>query len=119
MRRKILVVDDDADVRIALTELLELEGYEVVTATNGQEALDYLGHASELPALVLLDLRMPMVDGVQFRSEQRRDPTLARIPVVIVTAGRQAALSGFDAPILSKPLRADTLLKTIDTVIAS
>jgi CheY-like chemotaxis protein len=88
MRSTILVVDDDAAVVRPLARFLELEGFAAVTASNGQEALTYLrggGGAS----VIVLDLRMPVMDGWAFRREQLRDPALAQIPVVVLTGADQ------------------------------
>jgi CheY-like chemotaxis protein len=82
----ILVVDDDEDTRDAIRQVLEAEGYKVAIAANGQQALELLRSGS-IPALIMLDLMMPVMSGEEFVDKQRRDPTLARIPVVILTAG--------------------------------
>lgn len=84
--RSILVVDDETIICELLTDVLTEEGYHVVTAANGQEALDYL-RISELPCLILLDMMMPIMDGPTFRSAQRSDPALTDIPVIVMTAG--------------------------------
>jgi len=81
----ILVVDDDASIRTAMRELLETEGYDVTEAANGLAALGKL-RAGLRPAVILLDLMMPVMDGWDLRTEQLRDPELAGIPVLIVTA---------------------------------
>ena len=81
----ILIVDDDCDVRRALTELLEDEGYAVAGAANGRAALDMI-RGGVRPALILLDLMMPGMNGWDFRNAQLRDPELSAVPVVIVTA---------------------------------
>jgi CheY-like chemotaxis protein len=81
-RKLILVVDDSADIRASLELLLPMFGFDVATAGNGLEALEYL-HTHAAPGLILLDLRMPVMGGVQFRREQRHDPGLADIPVVV------------------------------------
>lgn len=86
MRNRILIVEDDADIRDTLEEVLVAEGYSVQVASNGQEALDCLRSAEQLPNLVLLDLMMPIKDGQAFREEQERDPRLADIPIVIMSA---------------------------------
>jgi two-component system response regulator MprA len=78
----VLIVDDTADARDAMKALLELKGYPVATAADGQEALDELRHGLQ-PALILLDLMMPRLDGFSFRKEQLLDPRLSRIPVII------------------------------------
>ena len=85
-RRTILVVEDDPDIRENLEELLRGEGYAVHLAGNGQEALDWLRSTAALPNLVLLDVMMPVKDGLAFRNEQERDPRLATVPVVMMTA---------------------------------
>lgn len=92
MRATILVVDDDAAVVRPLAKFLELEGFTAVTATNGLEALTYLrggGGAS----VIVLDLRMPVMDGWAFRREQLRDPAIAQIPVVVLTGADQDRVS--------------------------
>ena len=81
----ILVVEDDPDVRRALTELLASEGYEVAATADGGEALKTLRGACRR-AVILLDLMMPNCDGWDFRREQLEDPTFASVPVVLVTA---------------------------------
>ena len=91
MPATILVVDDDAAVVRPLARFLELEGFTPVTATNGQEALSYLrggGGAS----VIILDLRMPVMDGWAFRREQLRDPALAQIPVVVLSGADEDRL---------------------------
>ncbi|MBF5046270.1 response regulator [Aggregicoccus sp. 17bor-14] len=98
---QVLVVDDDADLRQAVCELLEDEGYRVQTAQHGAAALALLRASSTLPQLILLDLMMPVMDGWQFREAQAADPRLARIPVVVLTASRNL----HDSP----PLQVDAL----------
>src|SRR5262245_24952755 len=82
--RLVLVVDDQESTREAFALLLREVGYRVAMAGNGQEALDQL--RVERPALILLDLVMPVMDGWQFRDAQRADPTLAEIPVVVCSS---------------------------------
>jgi CheY-like chemotaxis protein len=81
----VLIVDDDAAIRDALTTLLKDEGYYVATASNGVEALDTLRRGLR-PCAILLDLMMPVMDGWDFRAVQRQDPVLSQIPVIVVTA---------------------------------
>ena len=100
----ILVVDDDEDIRATLSDLLEDEGYVVVQAANGQDALDYLrGHPP--PSLVLLDLMMPIMDGYRFRAEQKNDQALGSIPVVVMTARGVVETGDIDVEVLHKPLK--------------
>jgi CheY-like chemotaxis protein len=80
----ILVVDDDPNLQRVMSKFLEFEGFAPVRAANGQEALDYLrggGNAS----VILLDLRMPVMDGWAFRKAQRAEPGLAEIPIVVIS----------------------------------
>src|SRR5262245_27122466 len=84
MSATILVVDDDAAVVRPLARFLELEGFKPVVAANGLEALAYL-RGGGAAAVIILDLRMPVMDGWAFRREQLRDPLLAAIPVVVLS----------------------------------
>lgn len=84
MPTTILVVDDDAAVVRPLARFLELEGFVTVTASNGLEALRYLRGGGSADVIVL-DLRMPVMDGWAFRREQLRDPVLAPIPVIVLS----------------------------------
>jgi CheY-like chemotaxis protein len=111
----VLIVEDDADLREMMAQLLTLEGYRAETASNGREALKYL-HDGPAPDLILLDLMMPVMDGWEFRKRQRDDPALARVPVVVLTALDQAQaraedLNGVD--FLKKPLDFDRLLDLV------
>jgi CheY-like chemotaxis protein len=85
MPSPILIVDDDTDLRRALTELLEEEGYVVEGAADGRDALAKLQDGLR-PALILLDLMMPGMNGWDFRKAQLDDPELRALPVVVVTA---------------------------------
>src|SRR5687768_1950844 len=95
--------------------MLELEGFDQVEASNGQEALDYL-NAFRAPCLILLDIEMPVMNGWDFRLSQLADERLARIPVVIVTAndrGLDARFPGV-AGFLWKPLKFQQLAALLD-----
>jgi CheY-like chemotaxis protein len=112
----VLVVDDDPDIRSTIREILEQEGYRVMDAANGLEALGRL-RAESAPDLILLDLSMPVMSGTEFRSEQRKDPKLASIPVVVVTAvgNPEPKVSPLDvAAYLRKPVHLDELLGTVE-----
>ena len=89
----ILVVEDNADVRDAWEALLEGECYRVVSAASGREALRWLRSSEVMPALILLDLIMPGMNGWDFRAEQSQDETLASIPVIVVSADPLATLA--------------------------
>ena len=110
----IMIVEDDLDTRDMLERFLQLEGFEVRTAANGQLALEALRTDSEL-CVILLDLMMPVMNGWQFREAQASDPRFSGIPVVVVTAaGTRDAMPAIEADgWLSKPVDFDRLLETI------
>lgn len=112
----VLIVDDDPSIRFMLTDLLEDAGYTVVSAANGQEAISYLGNSNVRPCIILLDLMMPVMNGWQFRSVQQQDPSLASIPVVVLSAvdnaQKEATALGVDA-LVPKPVNLDMLLETV------
>ncbi len=114
--RSVLVVDDDADLRETLRDVLQDEGYRVETTANGREALDRL-LARDPPRLLVLDLMMPVMDGWQVLEELARNAALSWIPVVIISAGK-SRLEGVRAPrvheFMSKPLDYHRLVSTID-----
>jgi CheY-like chemotaxis protein len=107
----ILLVEDDPATRGAMKMVLEWEGYRVECAANGQEALGRL-MSGERPSVILLDLNMPVMDGRQFRSEVERDPILAGIPIVTVSAARDAD-SVESAGVVRKPFEPAELLEAI------
>ena len=111
----ILVVEDNADVRDAWEALLEGEGYRVVSAASGREALRWLRSSKVMPALILLDLIMPGMNGWDFRAEQSQDETLASIPVIVVSADPLATLAknAGVAAVLGKPTQSDALLAAV------
>ncbi len=85
MPKNILIVEDDADVRDSLQEVLRMFGYNVQVAKNGSEALGVL-QTQEPPCLIFLDLMMPVMNGWQFCFLRAQDPQLSKIPVVLITA---------------------------------
>ena len=113
-RHVILIVEDDRDIREGLASVLSEEGFPVVTAANGLEAIDRLRTIAA--SLILLDLMMPVMSGWEFREAQRRDPALSRIPVVVITgdndAKRKAELLGA-AGYVSKPFDLDDVLTCV------
>src|SRR6267143_948106 len=84
MAASVLVVDDDPNLVRLMSKFLKLEGFAPVPAANGLEALAYLRAGGDA-SVILLDLRMPVMDGWAFRIEQRRDPGLAKIPIVVLS----------------------------------
>ncbi len=106
----ILVVDDERDLRDTIAEVLSDEGYDVEEAGDGAEALTKARQVH--PALVLLDLMMPGMNGWEFRTRQRGDPDLAAIPVIVVSA--LGKVPGVDAAAyLQKPFELDDLLNAV------
>jgi CheY-like chemotaxis protein len=115
--RVVLVVDDDPAIREALSDLLGDEGYQVVTAMNGVEALDKLREPSQArPCVILLDLMMPLMNGHQFFAEQQQDAALASIPIVVISAdgGVRQKASSFGGEYLAKPVRIETVLEVVE-----
>ena len=107
----VLVVDDDDGIREAIVGLLVDEGFEAVGASNGLEALNFLADCQRKPALILLDLMMPVLDGWTFCKVRQGVAMLMEIPVVAISA---APMSGPQGPLrvdatLPKPFNADAL----------
>jgi len=113
----ILIVEDDRAIREPLSVLLRGEGYRVSLAENGQEALRKL-RTEPSPDIIVLDLRMPVMDGWEFRAIQQQDPVLGSIPVVAISAdgSAQAVTMSADA-YLRKPLDPSDLLQTIEGIL--
>ena len=116
MKRTILVVDDDVDLRDTVCTALADEGYDTEAASNGADALDSL-RAGAPPDLIILDLMMPGMDGWAFREAQKRDPRLAPIPVLVISASRRLDEPALDARYIRKPMDLDVLLATITEMI--
>jgi DNA-binding response OmpR family regulator len=116
----VLIVEDDPDVRAMLSALLATQGFNAVTAEDGLEALHLLRavrHRSpETPCLVLLDLKMPRLGGSEFRRAQLGDPTVASVPVAVMSGARdleqRAAALGAVAT-LPKPIDCNVLLAVV------
>jgi CheY-like chemotaxis protein len=111
----VLIVEDDAGVRDALVGVLREEGYEVAAVADGAAALRLL-EAGPLPSLILLDLMMPNMDGVEFRARQLAHPRWAQIPVIVLSAhsdveqrAKQLAADDF----LPKPMSCEALLHAV------
>jgi CheY-like chemotaxis protein len=112
----ILIVEDDQDIRDALEGVLEFSDYCVATAADGQAALDYL-RAHPDTNLVVLDLMMPRMNGYEFRQEQLKDPRLAGIPVIVVSAlsvSQEEQLLLKASAFLGKPVQLEELLGAIN-----
>jgi signal transduction histidine kinase/CheY-like chemotaxis protein len=110
--RGVLVVDDDADMRGAVADVLADAGFPVATASNGEEALAAL-RSGRRPGVILLDLLMPVMNGFEFRKAQRNDPAFAAIPTVVISASaeldaRRGELEGTE--VLRKPVDMEALV---------
>ena len=112
---RVLVVEDDDTIRDTMVEFLQDNGYQAMGAVHGQDALDKLTVAPT-PCLIVLDLMMPVMDGITFREQQLQNPVLSGIPVVIISAYQyvEARAQALDITAhLKKPLKLDDLLRTV------
>lgn len=116
----VLIVEDDADTREMLASLLSVQGFHVVGAEDGLEALHLLRtvrhRAPEVPCLVLLDLKMPRLGGHEFRSAQLGDPTVASVPVAVMSGATDAEQRAQDlgaVAMVGKPIDLDRLLAVV------
>ena len=115
--RTVLVVEDDRDVREAISEVLVDCDYKPVHDSNGAEALERLRSAPVAPCVILLDVMMPTMDGWEFRAAQQRDPAVKDIPVVVLSAhadGADAASKMDAAGYLKKPVTLEALLGLVE-----
>jgi CheY-like chemotaxis protein len=106
--RSVLIVEDDSDLRQAVAELLEDEGYECLHANNGIEALTVL--KIQRPDLLVVDLIMPLMNGVDLLARLRHDGSYGDIPVIVMTAANDGMASvKLDVPVLHKPINVPVL----------
>jgi len=117
MTRKVLVVDDKKNVQILLTDFLTAQGFEVISASDGFEALDLI--REHAPEIILLDIMMPNMDGYQLISKLRKE---SQIPVIMITAKQQESdlIRGFDLgadDYITKPFRMRELLVRMRAVL--
>jgi CheY-like chemotaxis protein len=117
----VLIVEDDPDIRGAIAEVLTDGNYRALLASNGADALAELRAAAPTPCVILLDVMMPVMDGKEFRNQQRGDETLRGIPVVVLSAhadatnyAEQMQAAGF----LKKPVDLSTLLEIVEQFCA-
>ncbi len=115
LRKTILIIEDDEDIRENLKDLLESEGLRVSSACNGKAALELLENEHDVPSLILLDLMMPIMDGREFLEilKTKYPEKSSNIPIVIISAGGR--IYHPDAQdFLQKPVDVDDLLELID-----
>lgn len=113
--RRVLIVEDDAELRSTLAEAMRETGAEIVLAEDGIEALEWL-RAGPSPAVVLLDLRLPRLDGHDFLRELRADARFEHLPVITMTAGSSRA-EGDVVARLRKPLDLEGLLEIVGSLL--
>jgi len=115
-KAKVLIVDDEPNNVDFLEQALEDSGYQLITATNGQEALNKI--QSEQPDLILLDLNMPVMDGFTVLAKVKEDPNLRDIPVIIISSEHESksVVKGIKQgaeDYLTKPVNAGLLVKKV------
>ena len=115
-QKLVLLVEDNDETREVVSALLELEGYRVVAARDGDEGMDHLRHGLD-PCVILLDLMMPgRKDGLEFRHEQLQDPHLAAIPVIVCSGHEEVKRKAAELGITifcQKPLEIEELLQLV------
>jgi CheY-like chemotaxis protein len=109
-RKRILIVEDSPDLQSLLEQLLTGEGYTVESALNGQQALDHLNNSQTLPMFILLDIMMPVMDGLALQDKLLKNPKFANIPIVFMTADSHPEAKVHSGEFLKKPIEVDQLL---------
>src|SRR5687768_1880712 len=120
MARKILIADDEEDIKTVLQMFLQSRGYEVITSFDGLDAIDQVRR--EKPDAVLLDIMMPLIDGFEVCRKLKADPATAQIPIIMVSAAGHAesvkkGLSAGAADYLVKPFEPEVLFKLLQKLI--
>lgn len=110
-KKRILVVEDDANIRDVLKLALEFEGYEVTSAKNGKEGLDLLSKIN--PGLILLDLMMPVMNGWEFVEHLKNENLYQKYPVIVVSAYSERAKAIDCKDFVLKPLELEDLLESV------
>lgn len=119
------MVDDTPDLLLGMKDLLQMEGYQVITASNGEEAVYCLTHTTERVDLIITDLLMPVMDGITLLRTLRAAEKWQRIPVIIFSAKAKSEIDALDTiptgtqKILSKPCPTEMLLATVSELIAT
>lgn len=116
---RILVVDDDQEVREAMCDVLSDEGYDVISACHGADALAVLGRTAAPPAVIVLDLTMPVMDGYEFLDRRSAEPSIGRIPVVVVSATIDNRIDMPGVVVVRKPIDLQALLDIVGRQIVS
>jgi CheY-like chemotaxis protein len=116
-RRRVLLVDDDREIRGATADLLRAEGFDVTEAEHGLDALLHLRTAVPTPDAVVLDLVMPIMSGWEFREAQLADPAIADVPVIVLSS-HPAGGFAFDAR-LEKPCPPEALVEALRRILSA
>ncbi len=112
-KKNVLVVEDDRGIQTTIRHLLESEGFTVFVADHGRDGLDLL-RQMEPPCVVLLDIQMPEMDGYEFLREKNADPSIATIPVVVVSATADEKLLVGATELVRKPFEIPALLEAVE-----
>lgn len=112
--KRVLIIEDDFDIRIALKEILEWEGYQVLTASNGKEGLEILEN-DDGPCLIILDIMMPVMNGWDFLRRYKTSGMSGRNPILVASASPEAApkIASEGLMFLPKPLNVDSLVNLV------
>ena len=113
----LFLIEDEPDIRDSLRDVLEMEGYEVQTASNGREAQEALRHLPT-PELILLDMLMPVMNGKEFRHWQLEVPRLSQVPVIVLSADPSQRSNDGSVLHLQKPVDLSELLSAVKSVCA-
>ena len=117
MIKNVLIIDDCLEIQILLKFLLESKGYHVECSSNGEEALKRLGEPKDLPDLILLDLQMPVMDGLSFLNIRKNNAMLQNIPVVLMSGEDDAQITGQTKnvnDVLQKPFSIKSVVKAVE-----
>lgn len=124
INKTILIVDDDSDTRTVVRTILSTDGYQVAEAVNGEQALDYL-ISNQPPALVILDIMMPGMSGLEVATRMKQQPETQGIPIIILTAkgdSQDLLIAYKDYAVdyyISKPFTSKQLLSGIQIVLGA
>ncbi len=114
--KQVLIVEDSADMQDLLKLILESKGYKTNCTSNGEEALAALNSGNPLPDVILLDLRMPIMDGYEFITRQRQIPKFKNIPVIVMSGDDDSKLTRSQANlenVLHKPLNMNSVIEAV------
>lgn len=116
--KSVLIVEDDQAVRQMIQDVLEIEGYQVFSACDGNEGIDCLKRLKSPPCVILLDLMMPGANGWKFLDVQRTDSSFGKIPVIVCSAYKESAKTVRPDAIVQKPVKLEALLNAVQQFCA-